>query len=570
MRRRAIHAYPTSFLASVLTLIIAVLLLAVSASQTHAQEASNLIRLQVGVDAENIRETLRYGFLEDAAINADDISSKFGTLRPLTTESIHFGPPKDPVLVVLDVMNESDQPGAWILTTGRGALLSIRILSFQTDSTPKEPTVLFDSRVPGAVKDNLRQYQAFSSEIYLDAGERRTIALIFESQNSTYLPLKLETYGTFFSDRRSNIALVAGVTIGGLILIFLNVTFFSFTGLKDFIWLGAAEFFFLLNTLQTEGYTGIFLFPTSPDLSLVFGYMAKCGFSLFMAQFARSFLQTADNFPKLDLILRVVIYASGFILLMSSGFWVWPEGIKIFLFYAAWMTAVICTLVLPIVGIIATQKLGREYWPLILAWGSLGLYVLYAAVASAGVIPNLPINWHLAAPIGLFGGLMATLALGLHIRKIQQDQMTTSQELTQSLEARLAISDHVRTLSEQRAAAVATIADQNSLLHASGHDSRQVISALHSAVAHIDAGNPSESDKQVSSLLKSSVNYLEDIAATTMSTPLATLSDNNFVVLSAFSAAKLFRPLEMIYAALCKQKSSKIDFGLQPGRLFNH
>lgn len=546
---------PCSFLRLLFSLAITALLLILLSRWAIGQEP---LRLQPGIDAQNLSASLRYSFLEDGTISSDAIALEFENLRALTTESIHFGPPKSPILVVLDIYNESSEPGAWILTTGRGALLSIRILSFQTASGPSEATILFDSQELGAVRDNLLKYQAFSSEIYLEADERRTIALIFESENSTYLPLKIQTYGTFFKDRRSNIALVAGVVFGGLVLIFLNVTFFSITGLRDFIWLGAAELCFLLNTLHTEGYTGIFLFPTSPDISLAFGDIVKSGFSVFMAQFARSFLKTPDNFPKFDIILKAVLLAGGFVILMQSGFWFWPDNVRMLLFYSAWITAVTSTLILPFVGIIATRKLGSQYWPLILAWGSLGLYVFYAAIASAGIIPNLPINWHLAAPIGLFEGLMATLALGLHVRKIQSDRITISEELTHSLEARLAISEHVQNLSEQRTAAMATIADQNSLLHATGHDSRQVISALHSAVAHIDAGNPSESDKQLSSVLKSSVNYLEDIAATTMSTPLTTHTDSDFVVLSAFSSSKLFRPLEMIYTSICKQKSLKL------------
>ena len=538
--------------------ILAVLILLTTGTIATAQQASQPLRLKAGIDAEDVAGHIRYGYLDNNAVDTNTIALELDKLRPLSTESIHFGPPKDPILVAFDLHNDSSEPGAWILTTGRGALLSIRILSFQSTHDPNTVMVLFDSQEPGAVRDNLRQYQAFSSEIYLRAGERRTVAILFESENSTYLPLKIQTYGTFFKDRRSNVALVAGVTIGALVLIFLNVSFFSFTGLKEFIWLGGAEFFFLLNTLHAEGYTGIFLFPTSPDISLAFGDIVKCGFSIFMAQFARSFLKTNENFLKLDIVLKIIIFAGSFVIVMESGFWFWADSVRMILFYAAWITAAACTLILPIVGVIATKKLGRQYWPLILAWGSLGAYVVYAAVASAGIIPNLPINWHLAAPIGLFEGLMATLALGLHIRNIQSDKIRVTQELTQSLEARLEISEHAQNLSEQRAAAIATIADQSSLLHASGHDSRQVISALHSAVAHIDAGNPSESDKQLSSLLQSSVEYLEDIAATTMSTPLASVNDSDFVVLSAFPLSKLFRPLEMIYAALCRQKSLKL------------
>jgi len=535
------------------------------ATSAKAQTIDPILQLRSGIESRNLSENIRYTYLEEAYIDNEFLLETLNNLRPLRSESIHFGPPDKPILVRLDLHNTGSESAAWILTTGRGALSSIQILSLNPLDSQNQITVLFDSNVPNAIRENLSEYQAFSSEIFLQANEQRTIVIIFETINSTYLPLKLETYGTFFKDRRQNIALVAGVVIGAMVLIILNVMFFTITGIKEFMWLGAAQLAYTLNTLHAEGYTGIFLFPGEPSLSVAFEAIVKCTFAILMAQFARSFIKTHESFPKLDIILRSIIYTGAFIIIMKMGFQFWPHSVNKTLFYGSWLVAAASALLLPFVGIIATHKLGRQYAPLILAWGSLGFYIAYAAIASLGIFPNLPINWHLAGPIGLFEGLMATLALGLHIRKIQLEKVQTNRELTQSLQARLEISEQVQTLSEQRAAAIATIADQNSLLHASGHDSRQVVSALNCAVAFIESKEKPSNNEQLSALLKSSITYLDDIASTTMSTSMTHLEDTKFIVISAFQLSKIFHPLEMIYNNICRQKSLmlEIDFNTE-------
>src|SRR5690606_31778718 len=115
-------------------------------------------------------------------------------------------------------------------------------------------------------------------------------------------------------------------------------------------------------------------------------------------------------------------------------------------------------------------------------WGSLALFIIYAAIASMGVFTWLPVNWHLAGPIGLFESIMVTLALGLNLKKIRAAQQEADANYARSMAERLAISERAKQLAEEKAFALATVNSQNALLHASGHDSRQVILALNSAI----------------------------------------------------------------------------------------
>src|SRR3546814_12429461 len=76
---------------------------------------------------------------------------------------------------------------------------------------------------------------------------------------------------------------------------------------------------------------------------------------------------------------------------------------------------------------------------------------------------------------------MVTLALGLNLKKIRADKLAADTNYARALAERLTISENAARLAGEKALALATVNSQNALLHASGHDSKQVIVALNSA-----------------------------------------------------------------------------------------
>src|SRR3546814_13504801 len=72
------------------------------------------------------------------------------------------------------------------------------------------------------------------------------------------------------------------------------------------------------------------------------------------------------------------------------------------------------------------------YTTLFRSWASLALFIIYAAIASMGIFKWLPVNWHLAGPVGLFESVMVTIALGLNLRKIQRDKIVADWKYAQS------------------------------------------------------------------------------------------------------------------------------------------
>lgn len=455
----------------------------------------------------------------------------------------HFGVPGQRTVLALKVRNAGPEAGTWILTTGRGSLTRFRLYTL----SGAQFSLLLDGADPAAAQANLRAYQAFSTELTLDPGETRTIVVDFLSDNSTYLPLRLETYSTFFQDRRANIALVSGVVLAIGVLVFINSLFFSITGYREFGWLALAQVFFAVSTVHTEGYLTIFFLADSPLLSVAIEDGVKCGFTAAMAQFARTFLQTRERFPRLDRTLLMLTATALVVVLLQFGLALYSPGLRVALHGFAWAVTGSVALFLPVVGILAVRHIGRQMWPLLVGWGSLAVFIIYGAVASMGVFSWLPINWHAIGPVGLFEVLMVTLALGLNLRKIEADRRAADARYAQSIAERLAISERAARLYEEREFALTAVANQNALLHASGHDSRQVILALNSAVSVLKRSEPGTVHRDLAEMLQSSADYLSEIAATTMSGASTLGAQTRFVALSAFTGDALIEPLLMMF-----------------------
>lgn len=482
-------------------------------------------------------------------------------LRPNTNGAEHFGAPGNRTVLALKTTNIGSEAGTWILTTGRGSLSHFRLYELRDESFH----LLLDGSDPEIAQANLRTYQAFSHELTLDPGQTRTIVVDFLSDNSTYLPLKLETYGTFFQKRRANIALVSGVVLAIAVLVFINSMFFSITGHREFGWLALAQTFFAISTIHTEGYLTIFLLADSPLLSVAVEDAVKCGFTVSMAQFARTFLKTPVNFPRLDKALLGLILIGLTVATLQLGLKFYSPGFRVFLHGFSWVVTGSVALFLPVVGVLAVRHIGRQLWPLLVGWGSVAVFIVYGAIASMGVFDWLPINWHSIGPVGLFEVLMVTLALGLNLRKINDDRRKADAQFARSMAERVEISERAARIAQEREFALRAVEQQNALLHASGHDSRQVILALNSAVKTLQRHDETGVYRDLTAMLQSSADYLSEIASTTMSGATTVGRQTSFIALSAFQGDSLIEPLLMMFKGPFATKGLFLEADIDPG-----
>ncbi len=478
-----------------------------------------------------------------------------GSLESIEGPTIHFGPPGTRTAVLLKIRNASREQGSWILTTGRGSLKHFRLYEAEAGRFD----LLVDGTDPRDARRNLGTYQAFSTELVLDPAQEKLLLIEFLSENSTFMPLKINSYGTFFKERRVNISMVSGVVVGAFTLLLLNFLFFSITGFKEFLWLAVAEAFFALNTVHSEGYFTIFFLYDKPLAGVAVEDFFKCGFAGAMAQFCRSFVKTAANFPKRDIALKALILFALAIMLLQPGLALYPADVRFFLHLSGWLVTIAVALFLPFVGYAAMKQLGFQLWPLFVGWASLALFIVYSAIASMGIFAWMPVNWHLSGPVGLFESVMVTLALGLNLKKIQSDKLAADANYARSLIEQLEISEQSKRHAEEKAFALETVNSQNALLHASGHDSRQVILALNSAIAVLKRQDRSGSDSELVDMLESSSDYLNEIVSTTISGANIAAGDSGFVALSSFRAQALVEPLSMMFKTVFASKKLALD-----------
>ncbi len=303
-----------------------------------------------------------------------------------------------------------------------------------------------------------------------------------------------------------------------------------------------------------------------PLVTLALGDVFKCAFAVFMAQFARTFIDTKTNFPFMHKFLGVLIVGGSIVVLMQAGLSVYSEEIKVALRIAAWIVATFVALTLPFVGFFATKRLGYQYFPLIISWSSLALFILYIAFVFSGLVKGLPFHWHWTGPVGLFEAVFATLSLGLHLRKLQTDRKKAQNDLETSLREQLKSSERAKELAQEQAATLATMHDQSSLLHASGHDSQQVLFALNTVLETTAHGDDKGISGQQLGIIKSAAKYLESIISTTMSSWHAATEKFDFLVLSEFKLGELLTTIETIYTPTATGKGIRLSTSVDPER----
>lgn len=519
---------------------LAVLFWTLAAPAAYAGErALPVIDLVAGRSAGEIKDAIRF---TDGRHRGAPVAADLAALEPVGHASTQFGTVGQPVYVFLRMRNAGNEAGSWILTTGRSSITDFEL--YVRDGAAWR-TVL-DGHDRDRLGEVLRQYQAYATEVHLAPGEEAVYAIRFRDEVSSWMPLEISHFGDFFTARRSNIALVSGVVAGSLILALINIVLLAATGRRVFVWLGLAEAAFAFNTLHAEGYLAIFWLYRHPVLMSVFGELSRTLFGLLMLQFGREFLSSRIRMPRYDLFLRSTM-ALGVAVMAAAAVHLVAPVVPMMPFHAAgWLFTLAASTALPVIGWVATRRDGLQYLPLLIGWAALALYIITTAIAISGLVPFLSVNWHWIGPIGLFECVMATLAVGLHLRQLQTDRLMAEEEAKRELLARIAISEDASRLAEERAKALAALQSRDRLIEMSTHDTRHVLHALSSAVylaRQTGSGLPSD---DLMTLIEASARHLEEIVGSSMTVDRG---DGRFLALRLIEVEPLLEDLITIYAA---------------------
>ncbi len=142
--------------------------------------------------------------------------------------------------------------------------------------------------------------------------------------------------------------------------------------------------------------------------------------------------------------------------------------------------------------------------------------------------------------------------------KIQEKAAETQRKLTESLRSELISSRRAKELAEDKAHAYASLNDQSSLIHAAGHDSKQVIVALNTATQYLEKAKAAEIPPAIINMLKSSASHLSGVISTTISSASNIGHSTHMLALGNKSLDQTFSSVDMIFKPMANKKGLQL------------
>lgn len=500
-------------------------------------------QLKAGEGLADLKPYIRFAPNFSGKLTAANLAD-FAAGSSFTQTSIsNYGSPGTRFVLTVAVKNTGREAGGWQLFTKRAGLPELTFAELRNGQIE----IVRDRGDPD-LGEHLQTYHGFAHPFQLEAGETRYFVVVFRGVHSSSLPLSIADPVTAMKQQNFKIAAIAASTASMLVLMLVATLFYLVTSGRHYLWLAVAELNHAAFVVHVNGYSIHYMLYDTGIWIYSLGWVMPCLYGLAMVQFTRGLLDTSITLPRLDKMLKwlAILLAATLALIMIAAI-TSSESLLALAGYPVPVSLTIYTFGLPFVGAIAVTRLGKQYIPLLVAWTLMALFSGYFTIALLDLGVTLPFDAYFYGPVGVIVSLLMTLTMVLHMRKVMADKQQSERDLITSLEARL-------QLSEEKASALATISDQDNLMHASGHDSQQVMLALNAIVDFAESDEKLDLPSALTQTLKASVKQLDYIAQTGMSGPLSVGDSLSLVMLSRFELHDLLNQTEMIYRPIFQKK----------------
>ncbi|MEP0466238.1 MAG: sensor histidine kinase [Parasphingorhabdus sp.] len=500
-------------------------------------------RLKAGESQANLEPYIRFAPNFSGKLTAENLADFADDAAFERTRISNYGSPGARFMLTVAVKNAGPETGSWQLFTKRAGLPELTFAELRNDQIE-----IIRDRDDSDLGEHLQTYHGFAHSFQLKAGETRYFIVLFRGVHSSSLPLRISDPATALKRQNFKIAAITASTASMLVLMLVATLFYLVTSGRHYLWLALAELNHAAFVVHVNGYSIHYLLHDTGIWIYSLGWVMPCLYGLAMVQFTRGLLDTAITLPRLDQMLKwlAILLAATLALIMIAAI-TSSEWLLSLAGYPVPVSLTIYTFGLPFVGIIAVNRLGKQYIPLLLAWTLMAVFSAYFTIALLDLGVTLPFDSYFYGPVGVIVSLLMTLTMVLHMRKVMADKQQSERDLITSLEARL-------QLSEEKASALATISDQDNLMHASGHDSQQVMLALNAIVDFAESDEELELPSVLTQTLKASVKQLDYIAQTGMRGPLSVGDSLSLVMLSRIELHDLFDQAELIYRPIIQKK----------------
>ena len=393
--------------------------------------------------------------------------------QPLTQNEIDFGFSTSKFWLKLPIINVGDIDGHWILDLNSrfmNGLEAFLVTSSKTELiTEDSETRTFDQRqIP---------YRQIAGAFSPPPGEPAYLVIGYWSRGTTVLPFTLETQASFYQQWISENIIIVGFYSAMIFMMLFGLA--QFLVLKRAVQLSYALYVAAgcLYVFHMDGLSFKFLWPNWPqwnaDISLVLGL----NIGVFSIIFARTFLRTSQVMPRVDRLLLAFLIA--ILTLIAMSFVVDMRHLKQYAFLVT-TTAVFLCMASGFIAYARGQKDARFY---VLGWIGLFLSTAFASVSHIveRVFP-IPLTFDFAK-LGIFlDGIMFAMAMADQSNEIRKQRDRSQERERELLEQDLEAQKKINLLENQFQSALSLAQQKSYTLASAGHDLRQPIVALKSAM----------------------------------------------------------------------------------------
>lgn len=461
----------------------------------------------------------------------------------------NFGLDRGPIWLHVELQNNSNRSGDWILSLNRALLDTLRVLIIGDESMTTLLTL--EDRLA-----SYRDYGTLAAPFSLAAGADVDLYILYEGSNSSIIPLTIETTESSARQQRWDLILFFVSLAGVATLIIYNTVIGLISRLSAFLYYGLAQVAMFSYFAHLSGITTIYLWPETPDLGTQVAPILSVLTALFNSLFVSSFIDERMLPRWLFKTFGFIIYASiiASVLMVLSAL----TGFEVaFLNTAAVLLPSVTVLLLPVAGTLASRERRLRYLPMTVAWYWLAISITYTSLTVTNLAPVVPEFLTLYVGFSFIEAILLSISLALEVRFINESRMTAQQELASSLSAQLEESQRNEQLMRERSMALSDIADRGRLLQAAGHDTRQALFALKQFAAGLknDAG-PERIDlaqRSITQLAK----HVDDVLATTLVGAHGGAMVDQVIALEEIAISDLLEPIRLIYQRAAVKKNLK-------------
>ncbi len=392
----------------------------------------------------------------------------------------------------------------------------------------------------GRVSERKAGYLVPASQREIPLGYKSKSRLDIASQEAVVVYIRTQSLDKF--EPRFNIKLVSeetwnqkaqsrqlfeGVFTGLLLILsFLGLIFFAYTGAREFLYYGLYTLSNCIYFLNYYGYLDLYVFPNNPEYLMPIWVLVTLT-AVFYFAFARSFIDTKEAFPRwhkvfgIAMKVMVAIYVINVIFLLTTG------DAKTAIILHNSFNILICLMTLVFIVSISSKKM------MVVRYFSLGTAFLLVTVliTSYQYLENFDSDIPYVAQIGiLIEVLLFSLGIGhkikrdFHNHNITQEsliiQLTENERLqlsiNQELEEKVAerthlINDQKKQLQKAWKEAEMATKAKTEFLSVMSHEIRTPLNAIISLSHLMEIENESEETQEYIDALKFSAESLHSL-----------------------------------------------------------